>query len=107
MPYGEEAGCRPLADGPLAEDEAHPSRADRRVANCPIWRCSPSMAAVRGSGEEESPVVGGAVVCGSGAVVDGWMRGMAAEERAVVGTPAIRPDIADTRLLGSLLVPLR
>jgi len=113
MPYENEAGGGLLADGPLADDEARPSRADRRVANCPIWRCNPSMAAVRGSGEEESPGVGGAVVCGSwavvvgAAVVVGWMGGMAAEDRAVVGTPVIGPDIADTRLLRPLLLPLR
>jgi hypothetical protein len=28
-------------------------------------------------------------------------------ERPEVGTPVIGPDIADTRLLGSLLVPLK
>ena len=113
MPYGNEAGVGLFADGPLADDEARPSRADRRVANCPIWRCNPSMAAVRGSGEEESPGVGGAVVCGSwavvvgAAVVVGWMGGMAAEERAVVGTPVIGPGMSDTRLLEPLLLPLR
>jgi hypothetical protein len=53
------------------------------------------MAAVSGSEAEDSAVAGDAVVVG--AVV----------ERPEVGTPVIGPDIVDTRLLGSLLVPLK
>jgi hypothetical protein len=59
------------------------------------------MAAVSGSEAEDSAVAGDAVVVGAVVVV----------ERPEVGTPVIGPvigpDIADTRLLGSLLVPLK
>jgi hypothetical protein len=55
------------------------------------------MAAVSGSEAEDSAVAGDAVVVGAVVVV----------ERPEVGTPVIGPDIVDTRLLGSLLVPLK
>jgi hypothetical protein len=65
------------------------------------------MVVVRVSrGDEEPPVLGGTVVCGGvvvvGAVVEVGMVG----RMVVVGIPDIGPDI-DTKLLGSLLLPLR